>query len=159
MPNKSKDERITELEQEVAELRKERRKMAIDFLAHAQATSMFAKTMQNLQPVIGRLLTVAVVLEKKGAYTQEDIITEEEANKFIAKANPDFAKEHPDVHIENKTQETIPTPNSEGPAKEVPSESNAPRPVDGNHGDGSGELSGTPSAGVLVQGDFTPKGS
>lgn len=150
----TKEERITELEKEVAELRKERRKMAIDFLAHAQATSMFAKTMQNLQPVIGRLLTVAVVLEKKGAYTQEDIITEEEANKFIAQANPDFAKEHP---IENK--ESFPTPNSEGLAQEVSSEPDAPRPVDGNHGDGSGELSGTPSTGVLVQGDFTPKGS
>lgn len=152
----TKEERITALEKEVAEFRKERRKMAIDFLAHAQATSIFAQTMQNLQPVIGRLLTVAVVLEKKGVYTQEDIITEEEANAFIAKANPDFAKEHP---IENKIEETLPTPNSEGSAQEMPSEPDAPRSMDGNHGDGSGELSGTPSTGVLVQGDFTPKGS
>ncbi len=88
---KSKDERITELEQKVKALE------ALRFRVNGleKRFDALGQIIINIQPVLGRLIAVGVALERKGLFNGDDLnkVETEAADNFVATANPKFAEE------------------------------------------------------------------
>jgi len=125
----SRENRIQRLEKEVKRFESELTKLRIRHVEIAQQfaivveqTKKLTHLFAQLHPIIAKMIGGYIVLEKKGLVTNDNIeaITQEEADGFIAKANPVFAQQ-------------------------VQSESNSARPVENNSGDSRARLSGAES--------------
>lgn len=84
--------RINDLEEEVKKLKKQ---IKFKDLEVRDDISSLVHIIKNVQPVLGHLIAAVVLLQRKGIILNGELntVVQEEADKFVAEANPKLVNE------------------------------------------------------------------
>ncbi len=126
--NMNDHNRIVRLEDSLRETKSLLRDLLSDIKEQRVDTKNITTIITNLQPIIGRLIAAEVTLETKGLINDAELkqVTEQKADEFISKANPQFVES-----VRGKSLE---------------------KPVAENNGPVQPEVSGAEGAGVTGEG-------